>query len=389
MAPTGDAFADLPDALVRDLLAIAMPVADQVDARVRGLADAVPSLRLAGAPFVLRKADLERPREPSVAGVDGSYQIQNLTSVDLCAAAAVAVEGTAREDRRHWQEPYHRMWAGGVPHAVDATGVLRALMVSMEVELAAEAPHDVVLLDGSFASLIIYLNQGLSSLADIPRALAAPMAAAWRDGGLLTTLTALLRSERTVAAPKYTSRDELVRALFPDGPAEAGLAALDGTDGRTIATALLHPGEYTAPLPAYRHGDGTAESYHLPASAAGKEAQREMSDALADVHAVYFKPYGWAPAVRLEVPGTATFDVRLASLLEGVERQFFTPAVVEPYPLFMADRMVKSLGAGTAVVEQAVAQQVVGLAADDRARLQLSMLCLQNHRTQGGRGGTR
>ncbi len=33
-------------------------------------------------------------------------------------------------------------------------------------------------------------------------------------------------------------------------------------------------------------------------------------------------------------------------VLEGIKQQLFSPAVTEPYPLFLADRMVKSLGAG-------------------------------------------
>src|SRR6266542_5716869 len=83
--------------------------------------------------------------------------------LDLCAAAAIAIEGTSKEAKRYWPEPRHRMWARGVPHNDNTTGVLRGLMVGMELELATEAPHDLVLLDGAFASLIIYLNQGLTN----------------------------------------------------------------------------------------------------------------------------------------------------------------------------------------------------------------------------------
>ena len=103
--------------------------------------------------LIKRKADLDVPREPSVAGIDGSYQLHRLTSLDVCAAAAVAIEGTSKEATRYWPEPYHRMWAGGVPHNDNTTGVLRGLMVGMELELAREAPHDLVLLDGKIESI--------------------------------------------------------------------------------------------------------------------------------------------------------------------------------------------------------------------------------------------
>src|SRR5437773_493696 len=102
------------------------------------------------------------------------------------------------------------MWASSVVHNTHTTGALRALMVSMEMDLAAEAPHDLVLLDGSFASLIIYLNQGLARLGELPEALARDLRTSWTERGILARLLSLLTSDRIVAVPKFTSRNELV-----------------------------------------------------------------------------------------------------------------------------------------------------------------------------------
>lgn len=98
-----DTFSDLPDALVRDLLACAVPVAEDVRNRIETLkASRETYCRSAqDQGLIKRKADLDVPREPSVAGIDGSYQIHRLTSLDLCAAAAVAIEGTSKEAKRH------------------------------------------------------------------------------------------------------------------------------------------------------------------------------------------------------------------------------------------------------------------------------------------------
>jgi hypothetical protein len=63
------------------------------------------------------------------------------------------------------------MWVRGVPHKDNTTLLIRGLMVGMELDLAREAPHDLVLLDGSFASLIIYLTQGLANIEGPPSAL--------------------------------------------------------------------------------------------------------------------------------------------------------------------------------------------------------------------------
>ena len=369
-----DTFADLPDALVRDLLACASGLAEGVRVSLGNLRDSRASYRQAAAEHQLikKRADLDVPREPSVCGIDGSYQLHRLTSMDLCAAAAVAVEGTSKEATRYWPEPYHRMWAASLVHNTDTTGALRALMVSMEMDLAAEAPHDLVLLDGAFASLIIYLNQGLAKFEEVPQPLATELRTSWVEKGILNRLLALLSSDRVVAVPKFTSRNELV--------ATGKLPSASGVDGRTLATVILEPGEYTVPLPIYQND----EPYHLPRAVCTKDEEATLNGTLREVQAVYFRPFGWSPALRLEVPGSiANSLTRLSILFEGITRQLFSPAVLEPYPLFLADRMVKSLGAGVAVIEQTVMQHV----ADAGGDVELTMLCLQNYRTEGGRGG--
>lgn len=374
-----DTFSDLPDALVRDLLACAVPVAEDVRNRIETLKASRETYRRSAQDqgLIKRKADLDVPREPSVAGIDGSYQIHRLTSLDLCAAAAVAIEGTSKEAKRHWPEPYHRMWAGGVPHNDNTTGVLRGLMVGMELELAKEAPHDLVLLDGAFASLIIYFNQGLTNVDGVPQMLGDELRRRWQEQAIFQRLLSLMLSDRVVAVPKFTSRNELVTV--------GGLQPADGIDGRTLATLILEPGEYTIPLRIYDEAPhGELEKYHLPLDFCSRDDQRAIKEAMRVSRAIYYRPFGWVPALRLEVPGAvANSMTRLSIALEGIARQFFSPAVVEPYPLFLADRMVKSLGSGVSVIEQTVAQHV----ADRGVDIELTMLCLQNYRTEGGRGG--
>jgi len=366
-------FADLPDALVRDLLEVSVPVAEEVQKRFESLRKARAEYRRAALDrrLIKRKADLDVPREPSVSGIDGSYQLHRLTSLDLCAAAAVAIEGTSKEAIRYWPEPYHRIWVGCVPHADGTTEVLRALMVGMELELASIAPHDLVLLDGALGSLVIYLNQGLSKIIEVPMQLGDELRQRWQGQQIFSRLLALIRSERVVAVPKYTSRNELIKPM--------ALNTTDAIDGRTLATLILEPGEYTNPLPVYEE-----EEFHLPRGFRSEQDHVDMNRALKAVRVVYYRPFGWVPSVRIEMPGPiANSSTRLSIALEGISRQFFSPAVVEPYPLFLADRMVKSLGAGVSVIEQVVSQQVADLGPD----LELTMLLLQNYRTEGGRGG--
>ncbi len=373
-----DTFSDLPDALVRDLLAKATPLAEEVSQNLQALQEAHASLRTEAAnhDLICRRADLDVPREPSVVGVDGSYQVHRLTALDLCAAAAVAVEGTSKEATRHWPEPYHDMWVDGLPHCVDAVGVLRGVMVSMEMALAVKAPHDLVLLDGSFSSLIIYLNQALTKGPDCAKKLADHFLDLWKSG-VLEQLKALLTSDRTAAMPKFTSRNEFLRENMLNPPITV--------DGKTLATMILSPGEYTRPLLLHSATDPASQQVdHLPEKYCPRKDMDEIIHALNALSVIYFRPYGWLPALRMELPSTITSsNTRLSKVLEGVTRQFFSPAVIEPYPLFLADRMVKSLGSGVAVIEQAVAQHVAGSSPD----IETTLLFLQNYRTEGGRGG--
>lgn len=373
-----DTFSDLPDALVRDLLAKALPVAERVSSHLNILRESRNLIRekVQAGNLIGRKADLDVPREPSVVGIDGSYQIHRLTAVDLCAAAAVAVEGTSKEARRHWQEPYHHMWVNSLEHSKNATNTLRGLMISMELDLAAVAPHDLVLLDGSFIVLLIYLNQGLNSFSEAPTLLREEFQRIWEEQHVLTRFLELLKSNRTVAVPKYSGRNEIVRI--------ADMIELPETDGKTLATLILEPDEYIKPLQIYHFGTEDRE-YHLPESYCSRECQMEMNQLLNDMRVIFYRPYGWAPAIRLEVPSIiATSPLRLSLVLDGIKRQFFSPAVTEPYPLFLADRMVKSLGAGVSVIEQVIAQHAVGVSPD----IETTLLCLQNYRTEGGRGGS-
>ena len=88
-------FADLPDALVNELLSTAGMVAELVGAQFQRMRENRNRYRnqAVESGLVRRKADLDVPREPSVAGVDGSYQLHHLTALDICAAGCSSCGG--------------------------------------------------------------------------------------------------------------------------------------------------------------------------------------------------------------------------------------------------------------------------------------------------------
>jgi len=99
----------------------------------------------------------------TTCGVDGSYAIERLLSIDIVTCAAVAVEGlTPPSEEKYWEKPHHKIFVGVEKHDPDSSIILRGLMIGMEMELAAKAPHDVIFIDGSITTPLIYLNQAIS-----------------------------------------------------------------------------------------------------------------------------------------------------------------------------------------------------------------------------------
>ena len=80
---------------------------------------------------------------------------------------------------------------------------------------------------------------------------------------------------------------------------------------------MLEPGEFTKPLPVY------LQDYHLPPRFCSQREAKELNDALRAVRVTYYRPFGWSPAIRVEMPGAiANSDTRLSKVLEGIYRQF-------------------------------------------------------------------
>ncbi len=371
-------FSDLPDALVRDLLDRIAPVADNVSEHLNELQNARNDVRrrIVSEGLIAKKSACPAQKLPSVVGIDGSYQVQRLTAVDLCAAAAVAVEGISKEAHQNWQKPYHEMWVDSCEHSRNTTNTLRGLMISMEIELAHKVSHNLILLDGSFITFVIYLNQGLTSLEESPRSLREEFQRRWKQQKVLIKFLELINSDRVIAIPKYSSRNELRR--FLDG------INLPETNGKTLATIILEPDEYIKPLPVFLFNSEDRE-YHLPTDFCSSDEQNQMNQSIKEMRVVFYRPYDWAPAVRLELTKPiANSEQKLLIVLEGIKQQLFNPAVIEPYPLFLADRMVKSLSAGVNAIEQAVVQHAVGASDNKKA----AVLCLQNYRTESGQGGS-
>jgi len=362
-APDQTPFAELPAALVEEVLDQTAAVADGLLASFQQIRANRTALRdqLAKSGLVISESSLGYPPLPTTCAADGSYAIERLLTTDLVAAAAVAVEGlTPPSEKRHWALPRHKTFVAAEPHLEDTATVLRAVMLGEELCLATNAPHDLVMLDGTLTLPTIYFNQALSK---------APDANELRCSGqflehcveYLTAYLTLLRAERSdkhyAALPKYSTRREIGRAL--GWPASH--------DDRGLLTLLLNPGELTRPIqlehPRDRQGNVTwhLSTERLPAEfrkSANELADEIVSDLL-PVHVFYYKPQDWLPALRVEVaPSVASNNHRLATVVQGLKHQSATPSMLEPYPIYLADRTAKALARAIPAFRQVTTQRV-------------------------------
>lgn len=383
-------FGELPVALVEDLLHRAKDLSSELHSNFEQLqADRLKWREdLTQANLLQRDAELPYMPIPTTCGIDGSYAVERLLSYDLVTAAAVAVEGlTPPSETRHWSEPHHLVWVETEAHEAETGTILRALMIGMELKLASQAPHEVVFLDGSLTTPLIYFNQALNKIDQALKRsqdashLKTTMAQFFEEtiSFLETYLTILAttRSDRSwLAIPKYTTRREIGQQL--GWPVRY--------DDRALLTFLMEPGEYTQPVALQQ----PIEPWHLnlaPLREAGQDKKadqitKEIISLLGEIRVVYYRPYPWLPALRVEMSKTvAENQARLATALHGIRHQCGTPAVMEPYPLYMADRMVKHLPKAIPTFRQVISQHI---AETYQGSIGEVFLSLHGYRTESG-----
>lgn len=374
-------FAELPAALV-----------DEVLQRTEGLSQKLLAdfeqvrahrhewrVQLSQAGLLRRDSELAYVPIPTACGVDGSYAIERLLASDLVAAAAVAVEGlTPPSETRYWPEPRHLVFVETEAHEAETGTILRALMIGMELELGTNPPHEVVFLDGSLTTPFIYFNQALNKASEVPHLQVAKRLLQQIKGylGAYYTILSSTRTDRCwLAVPKYTTRREMGKALnWPDTH-----------DDRGLLSHLLEPGEFTQPQTL----QSPKEPWHLnlnPIPAETRDAASRLSERiialLDEIRVIYYRPYPWLPALRLETSrAVADTPARLATVLHGVRHQCGTPAVMEPYPLYMADRMVKHLPKAIPTFRQVTSQRIAETYQGDIGDV---FLGLHGYRTESG-----
>lgn len=377
------AFGDLPQALVSEMLDSAADLADGMVRDINRIHKEREKLRNRLENLIMLDSDIVRtPRFPTAAGVDGSYCMDRLLATDFVAMAAVAVEGLVPRtmDEPIWPKPHHFVSVERIAHDEAIPALAKAIMMSMETQLASLAPHDVIMLDGSLTTITIAYNIAFryetpKRLVDLLRygAHGKQVAGEERFGPLETTLESyrdILRGKMTdrvvVAVPKYSQRNEICKYV-----------GMGDFDDKGLLSLVLAPGEYTEPAPMEKYGGGKWLTAEMPSDSG--DVVQDIENALSEAHVTYYKPRKDFPAVRLEMgKAVAKNNARLASLLEAVRTQSGVPGMMEPYPVFLADKMVKHLPKALPVMKDSA---VLKTATEWGGEMSDVILATREHRT--------
>ena len=368
-------FLHLPQALVEEMLAKCDPLGEDMAKNFREINEKRDDFRkiLADKGLLHKDPELLMTRtSPTTCGVDGAFAIERLLSTDMIAAAAVAVEGlTPPSEKRHWPEPHHLCLVDSIPHS-DATGlVLRAIMICKELELAESAPHDVVMIDGSLSTPLIYLNMALNRKGDVTDRLSSIL-----DDILKVSLNIyikILESKRSdqiyVGLPKYTTKKEISKDILK----------IQEQEDRGLLSFILESSEYIGPLAI----EPPKQPYHITHAPKGmKELVDDAILHLNEVQIMYYRPFLHMPALRLEIPKSiASNKSRLSVLCESLKIQCGVPAIIEPFPLYLADRMVKHLGTALPAIRRSTTQEIALKWEENLGNMYLAM---HGYRTERG-----
>jgi len=371
-------FEELPGALVEEMLNQCDELGENLSNKFKDISNKKEKLRrLLKEKNLLKNADeiSTISTYPTSCGIDGSYATEKLVSTDISAVAAVAIEGLIPPgpEKRYWPRPRHFSHVDVTKHSDGTSLILRGIVMNMELQLAFHAPHDVIFLDGSLTTPFIYTHQAIKRMAEVSDNLVT----IFRKGkeqenedkvkfpGMeesfkaYETILSSLKSDKIFAGiPKYSTENKVCDIL-----------GLSNYEDRGLLNFILRKDEFVGPIP-------LEKEFHLESP---PEEITKLKDKiiylLKNLYVVYYRPSDYFPVIRIEIsPSIANNNSRLSILFEALRIQCVTPTIMEPYPLYLADRMVKHLGTALPAIRRTTTQEM-SLKWDEK----LGNMCLAMH----------
>lgn len=352
-----------PAGLLPDLAALGEHLARRVDAEFGPLVAARDTLRsqlLANGEIVPFPGTPAHMPE-SMCAIDGARIREQMYAADLLVAVATTADARSTSVRYPSDSS---VWADVLRHQDGTDRLAETAMGAQEVLLAARAPHDVRILDGSFVTPLIALREGLFvKSANVRDAAASLLLTQWNAPEALSNLIdgaaghvlALAKSDSAVHfVQDYGTRFGFT---FP-------------VSDRFLATQILDPGEMLAPRPLkelVKQEVGEPEGSQAVKRAASRLREQYNRIAAMATHGrmrtTYFKPImpgaganGPKTVLRFEyvVPNDVAVDdiAYAAELASIINTDVVPPFMLEPFCQYTVDRQAKQISSGTKALRE-------------------------------------
>jgi hypothetical protein len=367
-------FLEIPASLVEQMLQKTNEIGDILQSSMHDINRRREKFRLQLEQIGLLDNDINFGNiKPLVSGgVDGAYAVDRLLGTDLLFAAAVGVEGINELENGKRIAPNHDVFVYPEKHNPENMISARAIMLEMEIKLAANAPYDIVYLDGSLTTALIHMYKAINFIENLNSKSSDKIREDFKD--FLISYKKILDLKDTykyyLGIPKYTSRNDIGKNLhWPEN-----------YDDRAILTLILDPGEFTRPKLFT-----SEEGWHVRLPYEDEELRvlmQQVISGIKNLSVIYYKPHPWCPALRIEMPSaTAGDETKLNSILINIKDQCQTPSIMEPFPLYMADRIAKHMAPAIPAYKQIIMNQMTQ--SNDHNEKDIFFL-MHSYRTEGG-----
>ena len=325
----------------------------------------------------------------TVCGIDGSYIVERLLGTDLLFSCALFTEGIfsklGQQDQQQQQSisslDNYGVFVHPEKHDEENALLARAIMLQMEIKLASSAPFDVIYIDGSLTTALIHMYKAVNMIKDNDSLGSKKIKDDFEE--FLSNYKKILLGESDndkdhysnnnkiwLGIPKYTSRNDIGQRL--NWPSVY--------DDRAILTMVLETGEYTKPL-LFTNEEGW--HHNLPyQNDTLEELMGDVIYGIRKLHVVYYKPHPWSPAIRIELPFYIAEDKnKLEILLHNIKCQCEIPSIMEPFPLYMADRIAKKISPAISAYKQIIINQLINEPGQHEKDI---LFMMHSYRTESG-----
>ena len=366
-------FLEIPASLIEQMLQKTNEIGDMLQSSIHEINRKRQKFRLQLEQIGLLDTDIRfRNIKPLISGgVDGAYAVDRLLGTDLLFAAAVGVEGMNEENGKR-VPPSHDVFVNPEKHNPENMIAARAIMVEMEIQLAANANYDIVYLDGSLTTALIHMYKAINFIETLNTKSSEKIKEDFKN--FLVSYKKILEFHDTekyfLGIPKYTSRNDIGKNLhWPEN-----------YDDRAILTLILDPGEFTRPKLFT-----SEEGWHVRLPYEDEELKilmQQVISGIKNLSVIYYKPHAWCPALRIEMPSAVARDEsKVDTILYNVKSQCQTPSIMEPFPLYMADRIAKHMAPAIPAYKQIIMKQMTELADNNEKDI---FFMMHSYRTEGG-----